>query len=163
MPNQYIKDSRTTKDRFDEKWIPEPTTGCWLWIGAFNQYGYGVIYMGTGRGHVPNRAHRISWEIHRGPIPYGLCVLHRCDNPSCVRPDHLFLGTQSENVRDAVVKGRNARGSRIAASKLNEEDVRGIKALFHVDEMAPSEIAKHYGISINQTSAILRGQYWKHV
>lgn len=83
----------------------EKTDGCWRWTGPLHAFGYGLIW----RGGNNVGAHRISWEIHVGPIPDGLFVLHRCDNPPCVRPDHLFLGTQADNIHDMVAKGRNYR------------------------------------------------------
>ena len=80
--------------------------GCWDWVGARDTFGYGVIGRGgRGRGHTG--AHRVSWQIHRGPIPPGMYVLHRCDNPPCSNPAHLFLGTHRDNVADMVAKGRN--------------------------------------------------------
>jgi hypothetical protein len=83
-----------------------PTTAdiCWEWAGARNSDGYGKSYAGSGY----RMAHRVAWESSFGPIPDGLFVLHRCDNPPCVRPDHLFLGTNTDNVRDSVAKGRAA-------------------------------------------------------
>lgn len=82
--------------------------GCWKWTGA-TRHAYGVICK-TGRRQ--SYAHRVAWEIQRGPIPVGLCVLHRCDNPLCVRADHLFIGTQLENIADRSSKGRTAVLSR---------------------------------------------------
>ncbi len=76
--------------------------GCWEWQGSRNKLGYGITSL---RGRAI-RAHRVSWEIVNGPIPDGLLVCHRCDNPACVRPDHLFLGTQIDNLRDMRTKGR---------------------------------------------------------
>jgi hypothetical protein len=90
--------------RLWEKVQKEPNGGCWLWTGGTTNGGYGVIGVGRGRLH---RAHRISWEIANGPIPDGLKVLHRCDNPPCVNPAHLFLGTQVDNMRDCAAKGRH--------------------------------------------------------
>lgn len=83
--------------------------GCWVWQGSKNRDGYG-LFMRDGRrrpGRRCERASRVSWELHRGPIPRGLWVLHKCDNPSCVNPDHLFLGTVQDNVADMMRKGRH--------------------------------------------------------
>lgn len=79
--------------------------GCWLWTGATHRNGYGSFKLRGGR---QVRAHRFSWELARGPVPDGLSVLHRCDNRRCVRPEHLFVGTQRENLSDMVAKGRSA-------------------------------------------------------
>jgi len=82
------------------------TSGCWLWVGAKQRRGYGYLHNGGHSKRKPIRAHRYSWEIHNGPIPAGLWVLHKCDAPSCVNPAHLFLGTRSDNMKDAASKGR---------------------------------------------------------
>jgi len=95
--------ARVLEERFEAKVMPEPNSGCWLWVGSWNQDGYGGIAV-PGRGH--ERAHRVSWEIAHGSIPLGLMVLHSCDTPPCVNPAHLFLGTQLHNMRDAAKKGR---------------------------------------------------------
>ena len=81
----------------------EKTEGCWLWTGAKTGGGYGYI---RRSGKEKMSAHRASWEMHNGPVPEGLWVLHRCDTPACVRPDHLFVGTRADNMRDAHEKGR---------------------------------------------------------
>ena len=95
---------KTLKARFWEK--VDKTDDCWVWISSKisskPNRGYGRIWV-NGK---PELAHRISWEIANGPIPKGMQVLHRCDNPSCVRPDHLFLGTQRDNMQDSIEKGR---------------------------------------------------------
>lgn len=91
--------------------VHRPELGpCWLWLAATNPSGYGKMSKG---GHAAPlvAAHRLSWELHYGPVPDGLFVLHRCDNPPCVRPDHLFLGTHDDNMADATAKGR-MRGTR---------------------------------------------------
>src|SRR5229473_531412 len=90
--------------------------GCWEWIAGKHRFGYGIIRDG-GRGSRMRTAHRISWEFHNGSIPAGLWVLHRCDNPQCINPDHLFLGTQFDNMTDAARKGRirNGRGKNVSS------------------------------------------------
>lgn len=92
---------RPLADRFWEK--VRKTDGCWEWLAYTCKFGYGRI--GGVRGQVLD-AHRVSWELHNGPIPEGICVLHHCDNPPCTNPDHLFLGTLSDNLADMYAKGR---------------------------------------------------------
>lgn len=82
----------------------ERTEGCWLWKGTRNRRGYGVITLAPH--HRYGIVHRVMWELHNGPIPKGIHVCHHCDNPPCARPDHLFLGTAGDNVRDCKAKGR---------------------------------------------------------
>lgn len=95
---------RPLRERFEERIQPEPMSGCHLWTGSTNKC-YGVVGKG-GRSGGMFQAHRLSWEFSNGPIPDGLHVLHKCDTPACVNPDHLFLGTNGDNIRDAIAKGR---------------------------------------------------------
>lgn len=107
----------TLRERFDALWMPEPNTGCWLWIGRqpYGRYGYFSVRGNEMQGGVSvtrykdRLAHRLAYELHRGPIPDGMYVCHTCDVPECVNPDHMFLGTQFENMRDCSKKGRDAR------------------------------------------------------
>ena len=100
-----VKDSKTPglKERFESKYLPVPETGCWLWEGTYLDKGYGCFSI----NNKSKRAHRVSWELYRGGIPKGLHVLHHCDTPECVNPNHLFLGTNQDNVNDATKKRRH--------------------------------------------------------
>ena len=119
------------QDRFEDKFIPEPNSGCWLWTASVNQDGYGNFGIGSraDKTQFSAKAHRIAHELYVGPIPAGLSVLHRCDIPSCVNPNHLFLGTQADNVHDMEKKGRgrHLRGAAHGRVKLSESDVRYIR------------------------------------
>lgn len=95
---------RTLEERFWEK--VDKSGECWVWTAkAKSAFGYGMLQRGA-RGEGLVMAHRLSYELHFGPIPNGLCVLHSCDNPPCVRPDHLHLGTKADNMREKVERGR---------------------------------------------------------
>jgi hypothetical protein len=109
MPGCQAKSLST---RFAEKCVPEPNSGCWLWVGPDNGKGYGLL----GIRNRPKKirynllAHRASWTIHKGDIPEGALVLHKCDVRSCVNPDHLFLGSPKDNTQDMIAKGRRSSG-----------------------------------------------------
>lgn len=96
--------TNTIEDRFWSK--VRKDDGCWEWTASVNRRGYGWLHFGGKVERKALKAHRVSWEIHNGPIPDGLWVLHKCDNPRCVRPDHLFLGDRTDNMRDCAAKGR---------------------------------------------------------
>jgi len=102
---------RPLEARFWEKVDKRGPDECWEWKGSKTKTGYGRINNGTHSGS-PLRAHRVSWEIHNGPIPEGKYVLHRCDNPGCVNPRHLWIGSQADNIRDMDRKGRRKTVSR---------------------------------------------------
>src|SRR4051812_187652 len=98
-------------ERFMSNVSPEPNTGCWLWAGTTQRGGYGKFKAGGANV----AAHRYSWQMTHGPVPEGLCVLHRCDVPGCVKPEHLFVGTQKENTADMIAKGRGDLGPALTA------------------------------------------------
>ena len=133
------------------------TATCWLWTGAVNDKGYGWVSRTRALG--PTRAHRFSWEIHRGQIPKGKCVLHKCDVPLCVNPDHLFLGTRKDNTRDMMRKGRCINGERASWSKLTEKEVREILK----SKDSQRTLARRYGVIQQTISSIKRRINWKHV
>lgn len=135
--------------------------GCWEWRGIRHKKGYGEICV-SGRHH-KKKAHRVSWELASGPVPPGIHVLHRCDNPPCVRPDHLFLGTNHANVLDAAEKGRRCHGEATWTAKLDAGRVREIRRGYLSGALNTVEIARLYGISTRQASAIVRRESWKHV
>lgn len=97
-------------DRFWAK-VDRNPDGCWLWTGSKSSHGYGQLFSMVGGHRAVLHTHRISWELHNGPIPDGLWVLHRCDVRPCVRPDHLFLGTRQDNTDDMMAKGRHRYGT----------------------------------------------------
>lgn len=103
----------TLEQRFMNKVVPEPNSGCWLWFGAVDRKGYGQIRMPGRAGEAKHEtAPRVSWKLSGRDIPSGLHVLHRCDTPGCVNPSHLFLGTHVDNMRDRDAKGRNSKPPR---------------------------------------------------
>lgn len=147
----------TPKQRFWKYVDKKPKDDCWNWIGACDKDGYGLI--GVNKKLIS--AHRFSWEIHFDKIPKNLCVLHHCDNPSCVNPHHLFLGTQQDNVDDKVKKNRQARGEDNGASKLTWNKITQIRQL--KGKFSQREIAKIFNVSHATIGYIHRNKIWKHI
>lgn len=136
---------------------------CWGWLGGADKDGYGRLWLGGAEG--PNIvASRFSWQIHFGPIPDGLRVLHRCDNPPCCNPHHLFLGTNAENSADMVTKGRSFRpvGALAGAAKMTEADVAAIRERAGKGQTQRA-IAAQFGLSFQQISRIVRRDRWAHI
>jgi len=135
---------------------------CWLWKGAVNSNGYGRFI----DKNVHKLAHRVAYEIFVGPIPDGQNACHSCDNRLCVNPHHLWIGTQSANLKDAVSKGRmfrpNTNGERNGNHKLCDDDVRTIRAMFHGGQRR-YRIAEHFGVSPSTVGDIIAGKIWKDV
>lgn len=144
--------------------IPEhcPELGsCWIWTGSTDGHGYGSIR----RNGVLHKAHRVSYVFAHGSIDENLNVLHKCDNPSCVNPCHLFLGTQKENVQDMVKKGRNKygdlRGENGSGAILNQKQVDEIRQLLAKGNVTQRFLAEEYGVSYSAISDLSRGRTWK--
>lgn len=129
---------------------------CWLWTGSRNGKGYGLIK----DGGKTRQTHRIAWELARGRIPEGMVVMHRCDNPSCVNPAHLSLGTTADNNHDKIAKGRHPTGAAaITAAKLTPDQVRAIRA----SPGTCRRIAREYGVTEANVRLIRSGRTWRHV
>lgn len=147
-------------DRFNLKWRIDSTTGCWQWTASCAGKGYGQMKLPKQRRQ--EYAHRISYQIHYGEIPVGKYVCHTCDNPKCVNPGHLFIGTSADNHEDMKSKGRHLFGERNSVAKVTEKDVLEIKEMLNMN-IPQTRIAKAYGISQIEVSRINTGQRWSHV
>jgi hypothetical protein len=156
---------KTLIEKMAERYRVDPTTGCWVWTFSLRLNGYGQIKSG-GKNLYP---HRVSYEIHVGPIPDGLCVCHRCDNRACINPDHFFLGTKAENNADRNAKSRTAKGlaaigdrepqtgARNPNAKLTDRQVSEIRDASGVTHR---ELSKKYGVGANHIGKIRRGENW---
>lgn len=166
----------STGDLLAARFWPKVQFGpdCWEWQANRLPAGYGQVKI-EGRSY---GAHRIAWQLTNGPIPDGKSVLHRCDNPPCVRPDHLFIGTQSDNIKDAFAKGRAsapgggyrgehppesvARGSHHGRSKLTEDKVREIRSLA-AEGWTLARLSERYGVRMSTLSYVIRRETWAHI
>jgi hypothetical protein len=149
----------TPRERFLAKVCPEPGSGCWLWRGQLRPDGYGVLWL-DGKSH---SAHRAAWVLFRGEIDPGLLVCHKCDVRACVNPEHLFLGTHTDNARDRQEKGRSMLGEKVHSSKLSAKQVSRIKRMLAEGCMYESELARAFGVTPPTIRAIARGTAWRHV
>lgn len=147
-----------TPERIQNFWSYVDKSGdCWEWTGGVDRYGR--FWTGSHSA----LAHRVSWELANGPVPDGLCVLHSCDNPVCVNPDHLFVGTNADNTQDALQKGRLIfpRGEHHGNSRLTEADVLAIReAARHASQ---AQVAAQFGTHQGTISKIVNGKLWTHL
>lgn len=153
----------TINQFLEDKSIPEPNTGCFLWTGPVNYKGYGF---GSFEG-IRFGAHRMSYIVHNGAIPKGMLVCHNCDQRSCINPNHLFLGTHQDNTDDMMRKGRHKvidsdRGQLNRFSKLKNEDVLQIRDLGKLGAKA-QVIATMFGVTDRNIYDILAEKTWKHL
>ena len=153
--------------------VEKSESGCWLWAGTMASNGYGRFQL----DRKSRWAHRVAYQFAVSPIPEGLCVLHRCDNPPCVNPEHLFLGTQQDNLADMVAKGRNqkgdrhssrlhperlCRGERHGQAKLTEASVLTIRAAYRAGGRV-GQLARQFGVARQTITDILRNRRWTHL
>lgn len=150
--------------RFWDKVAIIPFHECWEWTACKNKSGYGDFDTGL--------AHRVSWQIHFGPIPKGMVICHKCDNRGCVNPDHLFLGTQYDNLTDMRTKGRNKdfinsknsfKGENSKAAKLTEKQVKDIHKIHQDKKITLTDLSKQFHVSISTIGNIVNRKIWKHI
>lgn len=145
-------------DRFMRQVVPIPIAGCWMWSGAINgREGYGqIMFDGRRQG-----AHRVAVQIFKGPIPDGMFVLHHCDTPGCVNPEHLYVGSLSDNSSDRERRGRGAdnRGSKSPKALLTEEAARHILT----STEKPKVLAERFGVHPETIYTVLKRRSWRHV
>lgn len=165
-----IEVSESLKARFHK--YTQTGDDCWIWIGLKDTKGYGRMSISKNNKAVPVFAHRVSWSIHNdSTIPSGMCVCHSCDNPSCVNPDHLFLGTIKDNVQDCINKGRKTHPPHPAGvdhpeAKFTEDQVREIRKRYVRRSGPPTNlvsIAADYGVVYTAIQKIVTGETYKNV
>jgi len=145
--------------KLEPKVIPEPMSGCWIWLGTLDKDGYGKTTHSRDGLKRDVRAHRLVYELLVGPIPHGALLRHSCDNPCCVNPDHLCVGTHQDNVADRVGRGRTSRGDTHVCAKLTSDQVRAIRAATG----RLTDIAKQFNITDSHAYLIRSGRTWKHL
>jgi len=149
---------RTFEERFWKQFEMGKLDECWEWQGGKQGDGYGILRL-SGRSVL---AHRISYELMVGPIPPGLHVLHSCDNPPCINPHHLHIGTDLDNARESKERGRRGRlcGEKNGRAKLSPSDVRLIRALYNAGELSWMSLSRRFGVSSQQIGRIVKWKQW---
>jgi hypothetical protein len=149
-------------ERFSKKYSIDELTGCWNWIGAITKIGYGQFSIKTNKKNTL-LAHRVSYTLHIGIIPKGMCILHNCDNRKCVNPEHLRLGTNKDNTTDMFLKGREHDRKGINNnSKLDEKAIKEIRN-FPRARGYQNRLKNIYNISQANISRIIRNEIWTHI
>ncbi len=149
---------RSDWDRLRAKVALDVMTGCWIWTASFYPDGYANFWF---RGH-GRRASRIAYELWKGSVPKDKEVLHNCDNPKCVNPSHLHIGTRAENQHEMVIRGRSNRGVDVNTNKLSEKEVLQIRKLSKCGE-SNGALAKKFSVTSTNIGFIVRGVTWKHL
>lgn len=139
-------------------------TECHEWIAGTDSHKYGIFWDNDSKRML--RATHVSWKLHSGEIPGKKCVLHKCDNPPCIRFDHLFLGTKAQNIADMMAKGRHRTISKFGEanpfSKLTDKEIREIRQLYK-NGVLQKELAKMFGVLQNTISGIVNYKSWRHI
>ena len=150
---------KNMQERFWEK--VNRTEECWNWKGSLLPSGYGNFSMNKK----PSLSHRVSWEMHNGKIPKGIFVLHKCDNRKCVNPDHLFLGTHTDNARDRESKnrGNHAKGDKCRTCKLSNREVNEIRRSYETGRFTQTKLAKLFKVTQSTIWFIITRRTWKHL
>jgi len=152
-----------TQELVDRFWSKIKNTGsvddCWQWQAGTSAAGYGIFNI----GETDYIATRVSYNLHYKKDPLELCVLHKCDNPKCCNPHHLFLGTKSDNMKDMTSKGRSNKGINVNTNKLTEEQVNEIRYLYKMGVMNKSQLGKEYGVYHSNIISIINNRTWKHI
>jgi hypothetical protein len=154
MGRKVIDPVKKFWSRVDKKSADE----CWLWIGAFDKDGYGQMRDGIRK--IQDRGHKFSYRLHFGVIPKNMCVCHKCDNPSCVNPNHLFLGTALDNQKDKMAKNRHAKGESQGHSKLTNEQISQIRSRANDDYKV---LCSEFNIVPSTVYRIWHKESWKHI
>ncbi len=141
------------------KWIRVDSNGCWIWTGLVTSRGYGKVT--SNKRTVAT--HRLFYEWFVGPIPEGMCVCHKCDVRRCVNPVHLFLGTQLDNIRDAMAKDRDPSGERNGRARLTTMQVKEIRCKYSAGHTTLAKLAEQYGTPMQNVSRIVRRELWRNV
>lgn len=149
-------------DRFEKNFIKEDNS-CWLWSSAKIKTGYGIFY--KDRKNKAIYAHRFSFELYKGPIVGNNKICHSCDNPSCVNPEHLWQGSQKDNLQDMYKKKRNnqPRGATCSSSKLTEKDVLFIREQKRLNTSTQKELSVKFGVAESTISRLLNGEHWRSI
>lgn len=158
MATKIGRPPKSISERF---WMKvQKTRGCWYWTS--NEGGKTLKYgmLSVPQGH-EGMAHRISWEIHFGKIPEGLLVLHKCDNPKCVKPSHLFLGTPQDNMDDMVRKRRSLYGEKSPQAKLSAIQVERIRKLYTSGKYSQQKLGEMFGVHQTNIGFIVRLVNWR--
>lgn len=151
MKEMRLKQSGSIEDRFFSRFV-KTDSGCWQWTAHADKNGYGILPGDKGA----IRAHRLSYELHKGEIPKKMMVCHTCDNPGCVNPDHLFIGTAKDNAQDALKKGRHYIGEKNGRSKLTREQVNFILNC----KLNGQQLAEKFGVTRATINRIRRMEGW---